>query len=71
MEIDLQGIMDEEDCKEYKEIVSKVGVKTVCSEEDDSEINKASVVLPDTEECESVIEVLTAGGVSAVCADED
>lgn len=53
MEIDARilGEADKENCDNMKEAVSKYGVQLVCDDEDEKELNKPDLVLPDSEGC--------------------
>lgn len=60
--------LDNEQCEQTKEVVSKFGVTVVCSE--DEAKASADFVLPAGEDCENIKEVVSKIGKTVVCDEE-
>ncbi len=72
MEIDARilGEADKENCDHVKEAVSKYGVQLVCDDEDEKELHKPDLVLPESDGCENIKKVASKVGYQVVCDDE-
>lgn len=72
MDVDLRNIGNEDDCKDMKEVASKVGVQVVCNDEDEKTLHKETGInLSDSPECDNMKEVASKVGVQVVCDDDE
>ena len=72
MDVDLRHIANDEDCKDIKEVASKIGVQVVCSDEDEKQVqDDASIRLNNTSECYNIRTVASKVGVQVVCDEEE
>lgn len=61
--------LDEEQCNQVKNIVSKYGVTVVCDEKEEK--RNADIILPASEQCENMKTVASKVGVTIVCNEEN
>ena len=61
--------VNEDECQNFKETLSKYGKTVVCDEEDEK--LDADIVLPGGEGCETTKEIVSKYGVKVVCDEED
>lgn len=72
MEVDLRNVGNKDDCKNMKEVASKVGVQVVCDDEDKKILqNESGIDLSENEECDNIKEVASKIGVQVVCDDDE